>query len=533
MRWIVWKMMNKVREFTQYGTHKFSFLKFVRVWAKIVGWTLPAFHEEIIHWLENHATWTGRTGVLQIARNHAKSTLVGLFVVWKLTQNPTLRFLIVSEKRDTATKMVAHVRSIIVKHPLAQCLYNKNDPNSKEMWRGDSIKVLGHTDPRSPSVVSLGIRSGMTGWRADFIIGDDLEGPTNTATPGKREKLRAQMKELVHIIEPTGSTLFIGTPHCEDSIYPELIGKATATTDEDIKIIGGVSDLFMAAFKPGTRKGDFPNMTGEPLWKERMGVEVLLEKQRATGKSAISKGNFYSQYLLIPYRITNTILNSDDLRWYDKELTMDTRGRAWLGDTEIVGQKVFWDPAFGQSVKAAGSAVAIILQDDKGNNYAHWVARLKKPDGESMDLQEQCQFIISLAQAFHFRSITIESNGPGSFTARIFRKEAVGKGIACIEQTTEGNKIKRILDIIEPRLNAKMLHTHERMRGTPFQKEFDDFNTSNQRLCDTVDAFASAIELQPIRITAGQAGNLDNPFRGSYQKPHQWERGRVLRESHK
>jgi hypothetical protein len=493
-----------------------TFREFYHIWAKLEGWKVPAFHEEMIEWLSNYHKWKGHTGVLQIARNHGKSTMVGVFVAWVLTQDPTFRFLIISEKKSTATKMVAHIIGIIKRHPVANCLYDKNNPT--EMWRADSIKVIGYTDERSASVESQGIGSAITGARADMIIFDDVEGPKNSATAAKREKLRTALKEPMHVLNPSCPVLYIGTPHAQESIYPELIGEVESTTDEDISHTE-VSSLKMPGMSNTT--GDFPNIVGTPLWPERFGLDVYLEKQQASGKKAISKGNFLSQYLLIPYRVTQTTFDSNDLVWYDSEVQMSHEGRAFLNingkQREMVGMKVFWDPSLGHT---SGSAVSIVLQDDIGNNYNHWTGRIQKePD-------EQCRFVIGLAQAFHFSTVTIESNGIGGFMIRTFRKEAVGSGITCVEHVTKGDKKTRIVEIIRPRLQMKMLYAHNRMKGTAFEKEFNDFNTTGERLCDTVDAFASCIELQPIRIKIGQAGRLKHQFSGGWKEPVSYGKSR-------
>ena len=58
--------------------------------------------------LENDINWQGRTGVLEAFRGIGKSSLVGLFIVWKLVNDPTLNFLIISAEDGLAKKMVKH-----------------------------------------------------------------------------------------------------------------------------------------------------------------------------------------------------------------------------------------------------------------------------------------------------------------------------------------------------------------------------------------------------------------------------------------
>ena len=76
----------------------------------------------------------------------------------------------------------------------------------------------------APSVKSLGITSQLTGSRADIIIADDIEVPTNSATQAMRDKLSEQIKEFDAILKPNDAAkiLFLGSPQCEDSVYTKI-----------------------------------------------------------------------------------------------------------------------------------------------------------------------------------------------------------------------------------------------------------------------------------------------------------------------
>jgi hypothetical protein len=94
---------------------------------------------------------------------------------------------------------------------------------TKVKWTVAPAKVSG-----SPSVVSKGITSHITGSRADYIIADDVESPANAFTVDQREKLRTQVTEFQAIKkadEGNGNVsqiIFLGTPQCEESLYNHL-----------------------------------------------------------------------------------------------------------------------------------------------------------------------------------------------------------------------------------------------------------------------------------------------------------------------
>lgn len=78
--------------------------------------------------------------------------------------------------------------------------------------------VGGSVPDISPSIKSVGIYGQITGSRADILIGDDVEVPSNSATQIQRDKLG----EAVKIIKPGGRIIYLGTPQCEMSLYEEL-----------------------------------------------------------------------------------------------------------------------------------------------------------------------------------------------------------------------------------------------------------------------------------------------------------------------
>jgi hypothetical protein len=55
--------------------------------------------------------------------------------------------------------------------------------------------------------------------RADLIICDDVEVPNTSNTAQKRENLRERLRELDFILSPSGTMIYIGTPHAYDTIY--------------------------------------------------------------------------------------------------------------------------------------------------------------------------------------------------------------------------------------------------------------------------------------------------------------------------
>ncbi len=476
-----------------------TFHQFFAVWAnmQVPAWQIPAIHVDILDFLTGHDQWTNRTGVIQIFRGVGKSTIVGLFIVWMLTQNPSLRFLIVSSNDEMARRMSADVQGIVARHPFAQHL-NEGD----HTWRDGHLFVSGHTDNRSPSVKAKSIESSMTGSRADWIIYDDTEDSENVQTEYQREKLRRQLREPTHVLVPgTGKELFVGTPHTWDSIYPEILGE----TSKDTPFRTGASSLKVPVMEKVT--GEFPTMTGEPTWPERFSMEEILKKQSGSG----TKGNFLSQYLLLPYNPNDTILDPTLISQYKHEVDVHRANGgvvAKIGDQRVVGVSAFWDPSMS-TLKGDASVLAIVFSDELGNYYIHRTVHL---DGTP---QEQADRAISILKDCEVSHVVIETNGIGAAFPMIFRERAVGKGVTCDGKATTMNKAQKIIQAYEVRLAGGFIHAHKSVMDSPFRTQLRDFTPKKMHVKnDYIDAVAAAILNQPFRLKGGSAGNRGPNWQG-------------------
>lgn len=192
-----------------------DFYRFMDEWNAILGFETPAHHKTIMDFLVRQLLGDKRRGLLMAFRHSGKSTVVGIFAACALCINPKLRILILSAEMSLASRMVAHIRNILENHPRCAELI----PNVKKEWASNRITVNRPIGIREPSVICQGITGNITGMRADLIICDDVEVPNTSNTPTKRCGLRERLRELDFILSPTGTMIYIGTPHTRDTIY--------------------------------------------------------------------------------------------------------------------------------------------------------------------------------------------------------------------------------------------------------------------------------------------------------------------------
>lgn len=192
-----------------------DFYNFLDEWNEVLGFTTPSHHKEIMKFLVSVLDEEAHKGLLMAFRHSGKSTVVGIFAACALYLRPETRILILSAESGLSSRMVAHIRHILENHPRCVDLV----PNVKKEWAQGRITVNRPIGIREPSVICQGVHGNITGMRADLIICDDVEVPNTCNTAQKREALRERLRELDFILSPTGSMIYIGTPHTMDTIY--------------------------------------------------------------------------------------------------------------------------------------------------------------------------------------------------------------------------------------------------------------------------------------------------------------------------
>lgn len=163
--------------------------------------------------------------IIEAFRGVGKSYLCYVFVVWKLWNDPTLKFMVISGASDRADAFSETCQQFIEMVP---CLRHLKPAGRDITWTKVKWTVVGAGVSGSASVRSKGINSALTGGRADYIIADDVETPANAFTVDQRDKLKTQVSEFEAIRKGNegygnvSQIMYLGTPQCEESLYNHL-----------------------------------------------------------------------------------------------------------------------------------------------------------------------------------------------------------------------------------------------------------------------------------------------------------------------
>lgn len=205
---------------------KEDFVAFLFVLWKALG--LPQPTPMQISMAKVLASGTHDKFILQAFRGIGKSFITCAYVVWSLWRDPQLKIMIVSASKERADANSTFIKNIIKLLPFLHELLPKPEQRDSVM----SFDVGPATPDHSPSVKSVGITGQLTGSRADIIIADDVEIPSNSATQTNRDRLWTLVQEFAALLKPlpTSKTIYLGTPQTEMTLYKELEDNRGYTT---------------------------------------------------------------------------------------------------------------------------------------------------------------------------------------------------------------------------------------------------------------------------------------------------------------
>ena len=275
---------------------KEDFRKFLFVVWKHIGLPDPTpIQYDLANFLQHGPTKIA----IEAFRGVGKSFITSAYVLWRLYNNPQLKFLVVSASKSRADSFSTFTMRLIQEMDILAHLRPKDDQRNSRI----EFDVAPAKADQSPSVKSVGITGQLTGSRADEIIADDVEVLNNAATSDMREKLLERTKEFSAILKPLphARVIYLGTPQTEDSIYNKLpetfvlrIWPALIPTKEEAEKYG-------EALAPYVKKLMLTKLAGETTDPQRF-TDMDLAGRRAEYGAA----GFSLQFML------NTQLSDED-----------------------------------------------------------------------------------------------------------------------------------------------------------------------------------------------------------------------------
>ena len=330
---------------------------------------------------------------------------------------------------------------------------------------------------QAPSVKSVGITGQLTGSRADLMVLDDIEVPSNSMTELMREKLLQLVTESESILTPKTDSriMFLGTPQTTFTIYRKLAERNyrpfvwTARYPRDKTNYEG---LLAPQLQEDIDNGAEPWDVTDP---DRFDNEDLIEREAAMGRS-----NFMLQFMLdtslsdsekFPLKCSDLVVTSvnpstapDAVVWCSdpsnviKELpTVGLPGDYFYNPMQLQGD---WNPyseticSIDPSGRGTDETAAAYISQRNGFLYLHEMRAYRDgySDNTLLDILRGCK-------KYNATKLVIETNFGDGIVSELFRKHLVQtkQSIDIEEVRANVRKEDRIIDALEPVLNQHRL----------------------------------------------------------------------------
>lgn len=439
-----------------------DFRNFLYLGMQAMGQGAPTARQyEVAYYLQH-----GPSELLVMAfRGMGKSLITCFFAAWLLFWWPQKRIMLVSASETRALANAQLIRRMLHDWLLLEHL----EPSAGDRDNQLAFDVRGAIAMTDTSVRALGVGGQMTGFHADAVLPDDVEVPSNSLTPGAREKLSGHCAEFGGaVLNPNGIVRALGTPQTEDSTYSKFPERGYGVRIWPARFVDGErANVMGEKLAPNIRdeaEAD-PTLIGMPTDPERYGEAVL---ERALVK--YGRQGFALQFML------DTTLSDDDLyplrlrdlSVFDLSPEVAPEQVVWasgpervVGDLQCLGRDgdYFCKPMqlVGEWLPYEGGILAVDPAG-RGRDELAWVC-VKVLNGQlfllglgaEMDGFDALPRVALAAKRFHVNAVVTEANfGGGAYTKLL--QDALRDVYPCelIEVNHTTRKEQRILRSIEP-----------------------------------------------------------------------------------
>jgi hypothetical protein len=429
---------------------------------------------------------------LQISafRGLGKSWIAAAFALWILYRDRDKKIMVVSASKQRADDFTIFCQKCLIEIPWLQHLTPKDDD---QRWSRVSFDVYGCRPAQSPSVKSVGITGQITGSRADVILFDDVEVPSNSATDMMREKLLQLVTEGESVLTPRDDSriVFLGTPQTTFTIYRTLRERnylPMVWPARYPKTLVGYEDILAPELQADIDKQGLEALAWKPT-DTRFSELNLLEREQS-----MSRSNFMLQFQLdtslsdaqkFPLKIADIIalpldgnVGPSSLVWRtDKSTLLDLPCVALPGDRWYGPQETGPSVPFGETIVAVDPSgrgkdetVALVLSQINGNLFLREI--YASQDGYS---DKTLCGILRMAGKFKATKVLIESNFGDGLVMEVMKKHAIEMkvGVEFEEVRSTTRKEDRIIDTMEPVLNQHRLVVDSRLVTWDYQSNHD------------------------------------------------------------
>lgn len=426
-------------------------------------------HEKVFRWLSDPDA--GKRQLLLLPRGHLKSHCIATWCAWEITRKPWTSIVYLSAGEDLAKDQI-----YAIKNMLTNPVYKKYWPDmvnpregDREHWSAYSINV-DHPERknrgiRDHTIIVKTVKSNFVGLHCESIVFDDVVVPNNAYTETGRREVQRALSQCTSILNPGGQIKAVGTRYHPKDAYQDMMNAEYRIWDEDARDFVRTDKLWEIMEEVVEDAGDG---TGRFLWPRTAstdgnsyGFDVQeLERIKADYQSKGEIAQFFAQYYNNPNDDSTNLLDRSVFQYYDIDNIKVSPYGVTHKDKRLnitAAMDVAWT-----DIKESGgkdpdyTAIAVVGVDEDGYYYVLDLVRFR-----TSNFKVYYDNVISLADKWGFRKITVESNAGGKFVAQEIEKMSreAGGVISVDYKSNAGfgskSKLMRQYAIVNPKYELK------------------------------------------------------------------------------
>lgn len=184
-------------------------------------------HNDLAAYLEK----SGKHKLVLIPRGHLKSSIVTIgWTIQQLLRNPNLRILIRNAVWDQARRFLWQIQGYLESGQLPVIFGKFASKNT--VWTKDEIEIAARKERKaSPSIMTAGLETSLTGLHFDILVDDDLVNDKNTSTKEQIQKVIDVYNDSFNLLDRGGTHVVIGTRWNQKDLYGHILSSDTGTVN--------------------------------------------------------------------------------------------------------------------------------------------------------------------------------------------------------------------------------------------------------------------------------------------------------------
>lgn len=423
-------------------------------------------HDEMVDWLEGELKKPcdkKRIIFMLLPRGHLKTSIITIGKsIQEMLKNPDIRILLTNAVWDMARSFLSEITAFLTTKSHLPSLFGafQNDKGFNQ----DAITIRQRNRPnKTPTISTSGVDSARASQHYDWVVADDIVNRQNVSSPELREKTLLYYKDMMDLLEPTGTLIIIGTRWHDGDLYGEKLREHGIKKLESE--IHGYSSVFDAAISFYVRKVEIDSKF---IFPKKFNNNIMAQIAREKGSFETS-----AQYY------------NDPISSEDQQFKPPVRYWSEIGEGTV--HYGAFDPATSEK-KNSCDAVVLSGALNRGNQLlaVEYKAFDKKDPTLMFDK------IFEYAQKYGWRKFALEVNGGQEVYVKLLQEEQRKRNVffEIVPLHHIKDKFSRII-ALQPRhesgnllLKQGMIELEDQMLRFPVSSKLD-----------IVDAFAMIQEI--------------------------------------